>query len=279
MRYTAIALGLLLFASCKTDGVEKNKEPETQPVVEQERVDTLEMDLAVADKKTLQSGLSISWLKKGTGEALQQGDVVMIDYKVRLEDSSIVDGNHLLNKDALPFMVGFKMQTEGWEQLMGELHVGDFVRVYMPAKLARGDKEAKGLIPKNADNYITLRVLRKEKPTRVVDGNKVWLFEENKKSKKKFNENNRIIFHAMISTPTKPLYFNSFATNEPFDLRLEDQGLVPGLKKALINAKKGDRMFILVPAQEAYGSKGYLDVVKPNQDLFYNVMVMDVLDK
>jgi hypothetical protein len=35
-------------------------------------------------------------------------------------------------------------------------------------------------------------------------------------------------------------------------------------------------MFILVPYSEAYGTAGYLDFVKPGEDVFYNVLVMDV---
>jgi FKBP-type peptidyl-prolyl cis-trans isomerase len=53
---------------------------------------------------------------------------------------------------------------------------------------------------------------------------------------------------------------------------------VPGLKKALINCKKFDRLFIVVPPEEAYGSKGYLDLVKPNETVFYNVLVVDVVN-
>jgi hypothetical protein len=34
-----------------------------------------------------------------------------------------------------------------------------------------------------------------------------------------------------------------------------------------------------VPAADAYGDKGYIDIVKPNEDLFYNIFVMDVLKK
>ena len=37
-----------------------------------------------------------------------------------------------------------------------------------------------------------------------------------------------------------------------------------------------DKLFVLVPAKEAYGSKGYVDLVKPNEDLFYDVIIMDV---
>lgn len=277
MRKYGFICSLLLMAACKTEGVEKETDALVEQQVEQ-AVDTLEMDLKVLDEVKLDNGIVISWLKKGEGDLLKQGDVAMIDYKVRLEDSTIIDGNHLLNMSSFPFMVGFQMQTKGWDLTLMQLRVGDFVRVFIPSKLVRGKKGIKGLIPENADNYLTLRVLEKPKPIRQIDGNKVWLFEENPANKTKFGEDNTIVFHAMVSTPSTSRYFDSFQKNNPFELRLADNGVVPGLKKALINAKKGDRMFILVPASEAYGSKGYLDIVKPNEDLFYNVMVMDVLE-
>jgi FKBP-type peptidyl-prolyl cis-trans isomerase len=60
---------------------------------------------------------------------------------------------------------------------------------------------------------------------------------------------------------------------------LGDQGIVPGLRKALINAKNSDRMYVYIPSAEAYGSQGYMDIVKPEEALFYNIMVMDVVKK
>lgn len=266
---------LLLIVSCKSEGVEQQVLPENEQHV---KVDSLEVNMAVKEEKKLANGIIISWLEKGNGAKVKDGDVIMIDYKVRLEDSTIIDGNHLLNLEAMPFMVGFQMQTLGWDMALRELNVGDFARIKLPSELARGKKGIDGLIPENADNFITIRVLSKKKPTRTRDGNKVWVFEENKLNKKKFTEDNKIIFHAMASSPSSPLYYNSYRTNVPFELKLEDNGVIPGLKKALINAKKGDRMLVFVPSEEAYGSKGYLDIVKPNESLFYNVLVMDVVD-
>lgn len=275
MKLVSVFSILILIYSCKSEGVEQQVLPENEQHV---KVDSLEVNMTVKEEKKLANGIVISWLEKGKGAKVKDGDVIMIDYKVRLEDSSIIDGNHLLNLDAMPFMVGFQMQTKGWDIALRELNVGDFARIKLPSELARGKKGIDGLIPENADNFITIRVLSKKKPTRTRDGNKVWVFEENKLNKKKFTEDNKIIFHAMASSPSSPLYYNSYRTNVPFELKLEDNGVIPGLKKALINAKKGDRMLVLVPSEEAYGSKGYLDIVKPNEALFYNVLVMDVVD-
>lgn len=270
-----VCVGLYL-ASCSTSGVEQDKNP-VQSNVKTDR--SLDKNHAVIETKPMDNGMVIEWFEKGTGESIKPGDMVMIDYKVRLKDGDVVDGNHLLKKDKLPFLVGFQMQTKGWDIAMNELKVGDFARVKIPSHLARGEKGVNGLIPPNADNFLTIRIIEKAAPTRTVEGTKVWVLEENTNNKLKFAEGMEISFHSMVSSPSNPLYANTFRTNQPFKFKLGDYGLVPGLKKALINAKTSDRLFIVVPASEAYGVKGYLDFVKPNEDLFYNVLVMDVVKK
>lgn len=231
----------------------------------------------VRDTLIMDNGIVIKWFQHGTGETLKRGEMVAIDYKVELENGELVDGNRLNGKESIPFMVGFGMQTVGWDLAMKELVVGDFVEIFLPSELARGEKGIPGLIPPNASNTLKMRVVKRMKPTRIVDGNKVWVFEENKKNIEKFDEGKKIEFHCMVSSPSNPLYINTFRDNSPFTLSLMDSGVVPGLKKALINAKKADRMMVLVPSSEAYKSKGYLDLVKPNEDLLYNILVMNVI--
>ena len=196
-----------------------------------------------------------------------------------LEDGKQIDGNDLLNMKSFPFMVGLGMQTKGWDIALKELKIGDFAEIFIPSDLARGDKEIKGLFPKNANNVLKIRVLEKIKPTRTVDGTRVWLMEENEKNTEVFNENNRVQFHCWVSSPTNPVYFNTEWNNTPYEFGLEDSGVVPGLRKALINAKKADLIFVHIPSREAYGSKGYQDLVKPNEDLLYRVFVMNVFNK
>lgn len=271
------AVGILfLSTACKTEGVKKTENGPKITTDNELKVDSLEMDLPVTNQVKLDNGIEIQWIEKTEGESIQVGDVIMIDYKVRLKDSTIIDGNHLLNKRSFPFMVGFGLQPKGWDIALAQLKVGDFARIKIPSELARGAKEVKNLIPKNSENYLTIRVLSKRKPDREIDGNKVWIIEQNLEQKEKFNETNQIVFHSTISSPSSPFYYNSFNGEEPFQLRLEDNGTIPGLKKALINAKRGDRLFVYVPASEGYDTKGYLNLVKANEPLFYNLLVMEV---
>jgi FKBP-type peptidyl-prolyl cis-trans isomerase len=230
----------------------------------------------VATKK-LQDGLTINWFSNGKGERIEDGEVVMIDYKVKLEDGKVVDGNHLISKKSLPFLVGYGMQTKGWDLALKEMKVGDDAMVFIPSQLARGELGVKGYIPPNADNYLEIKIIRKLKPSKQINGTKIWLLEESKKGILRFESGKKILFHAMASTATNQLFVNTYRNNQPFSYAIGDKGLVPGLQKALTNAKKWDRLYIVVPPSEAYGNDGYLDIVAPNQSVFYNVLVMDVV--
>jgi FKBP-type peptidyl-prolyl cis-trans isomerase len=236
-----------------------------------------EIEPEVVTKKKWTNGIVIYWYKQGTGDLLKEGDMVNIEYEVKLKDGKIIDGNKLVNKKMLPFLVGFNLQTKGWDLAFQELKVGDRVKILIPSKLARGDKGIKGLIPPNADNWLYVNVLSIKKPTKIIDGTRVWLLEENKDNKLKFNDENAVVFHAIASTPTTNEFVNTFRLDKPFIFRLKDHGLVPGLRKALMNAKKFDRLFVVAPSDEAYGEHGFLDIVKPNESVFYNVLVMDVV--
>lgn len=273
--FTCLVLGFLI-AACDTSGVKKNDKVQSKIEPTSKDSNILDGEYTVIDRKKFDNGIKIEWFEKGSGSNVKAGDLVMIDYKVKLKDGKVVDGNHLIHRTAIPFLVGFGMQTEGWDIALKELKVGDFAKILIPSPLARGEKGIEGLIPRNADNFLIIRIIENKKPTREVAGTKVWLLEENTHNKLKFNEKCKMEFHAMASTPSSAMYVNTYRNNQPFQYKLTDHGLVPGLRNALINAKKSDRMFVLVPSSEAYGAAGYLDFVKPGEDVFYNVLVMDV---
>ena len=277
MQKILIGLLALFIVSCKTDDLQDGEvEDHSKETQKDSVVNEIDRANKTVDQIKLENGIEIKWFVHGSGDKLELGDVVSIDYKVYLMDSSIVDGNHLLQKESMPFMIGFNMQTKGWDIALQELKIGDFAEIFIPSKLARGENGIEGLIPANSDNILKIRILDVVAPTKETDGNKVWLLEENTTNKEAFNKDNEIEFHCMVSTPSNPLYVNTFRSNNTFKLKYGDRGTVPGLKKSLINAKKSDRFFVLVPASEGYGAQGYQDIVKPNEYLFYNILVMNV---
>ena len=281
MKYIYLPLAVLLF-SCSVEGVKNEKEDIPNPkVIKSDLKQTFGENKTlkptkIINQKIFDNGLKIKWFKYGKGEAINNEDVININYQVFLEDGTLVDGNELLARPSLPFLVGYGMQTKGWDLVLTSLHIGDFVEVFIPSKLARGKEGIKDLIPANANNIIRLKVINKINPTKIIDGVKVWLLEDNKTEKKMASQQNQVEFHYMVGTPSNPKYDISYQRNKPYRLKFDDKGIVEGLKKGLINCKRSDKLWIVVPAEEAYGAKGYLDLVKPNEKLFYDIFVMEV---
>ncbi len=277
MKYLTIicAVAFALFA-CKDAPLEK--EAPKKEVSKKDKEASMKPlgDKAQLDSLVMSNGIKIHWITRGTGSEIKKGDCVDIDYKVYLENGKLIEGNHKLNLPSFPFVVGFQMQTKGWDIAMKEMRIGDEVEVFIPSKLARGEKGIEGMIPPNSNNIVYIKAIEKRKPTRVIDGNKVYVFEENTENTTLFNRENTIEFYSMTSSESTPRYFNSYRENQPFRMKMKDAGPLPGLKKALNNAKKADRMYIVIPPSEAYGSKGYVDYVKPNEHLLFNIFVNDV---
>lgn len=281
---------IAILASCDTEGVKNTpvaKPEETmRPAPERvgtDVVDSTKIDLQaqydVVDEMTLNNGMKIKWFKHGDGAVVKDGDMVEIDYKVLLEDGKVIDANSLNNMASVPFMVGFQMQPS-WDVALRELRLGDHVEIFIPYKLARGDKGVKGVMPAKSNNILKLHVIGLKEPDRVVEGGtRVWMFAQNDQNNVEFGPNKRMLMHIYASSPTSPRYYDTQLENNPFNYGFGEPGLVPGLRKALNNAKRSDLMFVHVPSSEAYGSQGYRDHVKPNEDLMYRIFVMEVKEE
>jgi len=271
------AIGLL---GCNVEGVKKEINENKNIVSDLKQTNSSNKTLAptkIKNELKLKDGLKIKWFKHGEGEKLKEEEVIQINYQVFLEDGTLVDGNELLNRSSLPFLVGYGMQTKCWDLALLHLKVGDFAEIFLPSKLARGKYGVKGLIPPNANNIIRVKILSKIKPTRKIDGVKIWLLEENKDELTKATESNTIDFHYMVGTKSNPKYDLSYRRGVPFRMRFSDHGLVSGLKKAMLGVKRSDKVWVLVPPKEAYGNQGLLDLVKSNEKLFYDIFVVEVM--
>lgn len=289
IRLISCALLLAVVTACSTEGVEKTNDTEKQGQVEQptKRVGTdvkdstkidLDQEFDVVDEMSLSNGMKIKWFKHGEGAVVKDGDMINLDYRVYLEDGKLIDANSMKNLESVPFMVGFQMQPS-WDIALRELRLGDHVEVFIPYQLARGDKEIKGVLPAKSNNIVKLHILGLKEPDREVDGTRIWMFAQSDRETEVFGPNKRMAFHAYISSPSSPLYYDSQRLNNPFNYGYDEPGLVPGLRKALNNAKKADMMLVHVPSDQAYGNQGYLDYVKPGEDLFYRIFVMEVKDE
>lgn len=287
MKLIICSCALFLLYSCDLSGVQKeisntdlmdslifsdgmNEELDSSKIMNK-RLDTV-----AVSEKTLDNGIRIKWFERGSGAEVKRNDLIAIDFRNQLEDGTVYDGNHLIKKTFIPFFVGWNQQTIGWDIALSELRVGDEVEIFIPAKLARGEIGIPGVVPPNANNILLLKVVEKLEPDFTEDNIRVWIVDKMKEGRTEIGYESEVSIHYWVSSETKPRYDNSYKRKLPFDLKMGDGNIVPGLYKALLKGKKGDKMMIHIPSVEAYGTSGLPGLVPKNEDIFYDLIVLDV---
>ena len=146
----------------------------------------------------------------------------------------------------------------------------------MPAYLGRGEKGIPGLIPPNSINWLYLKILARVSPEYNQDGIKTWTFAPGVNTESIPGRENEIEYHALISTSSNPNVMNTYRAKFPLKYTKGQRNVVPGLQQVLSKVKKGQKIYVLLDPKQAYGSRGYVNIVKPNESVFYNITVKDI---
>lgn len=291
MKIQLFALLVLFSFSCSNDKKPKSQHKKSRVETKKPKLvknDSLsEFDQAKANLKTfekgkientksLENGIFIKWFKKSNGAKIKKGEMVLIEYRLALPDGKIIDGNNRLNYPCIPFVVGYNMQTPGWDFGLQQLAVGDFAKIEIPAPLAMGEKGIKGIVPPNSVNWLFVKVLARVTPGVNENGIVSWKWKDCESQKNLNDSDKEISFHAIVSTESKSSVMNSYKSNFPLRYIPGQKTIVPGLRKLLKNAKKGERYIVILDSEKAYGSRGYSDLIKPNENVLYNIEITEV---
>ena len=229
----------------------------------------------IQNTKILDNGIVLKWIINNCGRKIKRGEMVLLEYRLALPDGKIIDGNNKLNLPFIPFVLGYNMQTPGWDSAIRELSVGDFAKIEIPAELAYGEKGIKNIIPPNTANWLYVKVHSFVSPGIDENGITSWKLKEGiEKTTEKLKK--ELTFHAIVSTESKGSVMNTYLSNFPIKYTIGDKNIVPGLRKLLKNACKGDKYYVILDSKQAYGSRGYSSLIKANESVFFNIEVISV---
>jgi len=101
---------------------------------------------AKAGVKELPSGVQYKVITKGTGPQPTQTSTVTVNYEGKLVNGKVFDSSYARGKPAT-----FKLQDviPGWRDGLSQMHQGGTWMLYIPAKLAYGERGVPGLIGPN----------------------------------------------------------------------------------------------------------------------------------
>jgi FKBP-type peptidyl-prolyl cis-trans isomerase len=225
-------------------------------------------------RKKLSSGIVLKWIERGTGPGFKSGEMALIDYRLGTPDGRIIDGNNRIDLPFIPFVVGYSMQTQGWDLAFAHLRVGDFVKIEIPAALAYGSKGIKDVLAPNTPNWLYVKVLSKIKPSIDANGIRAWKLADGQPFEQEAGGVKEIAYEFVASTPNKP---NAIVARKfPQRFVVGQKTTVPGLRKILKNALQGERYYLVLAPEQAYGSKGYGQVIAPNEPVFFLLDIVGV---
>ena len=232
----------------------------------------------IIDSIKSENGIDLLWVTKGDKkDRLKSGDVVLIDYLLTLKDGTLIHSNRSVKAKQVPFMVGYNMQTKGWDLALEKMHVGDEAKVIIPPELAYGKKGFGKLIPKNASNILAIRVLSKLKPSIIHNDFKTWnIVKADDPKSLPFNEGKRITAHILATTPSNSSYINTLKNKKPLTFNFNDSDISKSLNNALKNVRSGQQIFVLIPSIKAKSKKAYNKGVKKSESIFYKISVLSV---
>ena len=136
-----------------------------------------------ATATTTASGLQFVLLKKGTDIKPVDGSTIYFKYAGYFEDGNVFDTNYeevsktfgLFNQaradqngyQAFPFEAGKKTGLiQGFIEGMGLMNIGDKILLFLPSKLAYGERGAGGVIPPNTNLVFELEITDKAVTTK-----------------------------------------------------------------------------------------------------------------
>lgn len=228
----------------------------------------------VEKRKILNSGIVLKWIERGSGPGFESGEMALIDYRLGTPDGRIIDGNNRIELPFIPFVVGYSMQTQGWDLAFAHLHVGDFVKIEIPAALAYGSKGIKDVLAPNTPNWLYVKVLSKIQPSIDANGIRAWKLADGKPFDLEEGGLKEIAYEFVASTSNRSnaIVARKFAQRYV----VGQKTTVLGLRKILKNALQGERYYLILQPDQAYGSKGFGQAIAPNESVFFLLDIVGV---
>ena len=200
---------------------------------------------------------------------------------------------------------------DGWAEAVGYMNPGDEWLVYVPAAQAFGSEPLGDLIPANSDlvyrvhleGFLSAADIAQVAPdvapaqaqgpdmaawqasfpwdgdredaTILPSGVAIVILEKGENEGPAPLEGDQILIHYEGRVAeTSEFFDSSWSRGEP--TMFEAGTLIPGFNEALSLMQPGDRFLVHIPADQAYGDKGWGEDIPPGADLMFQIELLEI---
>lgn len=110
------------------------------------------------NKTTIKNGMTIETTKEGTGPAIVNGQIAVMQYTGKLADGSVFDATSKRGGTPFEFTLGAGQVIKGWDQGILGMKVGEERTLTIPSELGYGAQGYPPVIPQNATLIFTVKL-------------------------------------------------------------------------------------------------------------------------
>lgn len=226
------------------------------------------------------SGLRYKIYRNGTGDIIERGDYVAVDYRGTFTSGVQFDASYDRGQP-FPLGVGYGFVIPGWDEGLQLLHEGDSAELYIPWQLAYGDRGS-AQMPAKSNLVFTIEpkeILYKNdfdfdayEEKRTQTGLSYYVMEEGDGAMPVAGNNVEVHYTGYFLDGK--VFDSSVEKGTPLPFQVGVGAVIPGWDEAVQLMKVGTKMRVIVPFYLAYGEQGYPGAIPPYSNLVFDMELM-----
>ncbi len=269
-RFFCLLISIALMAPACAPTAQPAAQPTSQPTsppTAQPSSPSAAQPTAAANEATTPSGLRYIDEVVGTGESLQPGDFIKLNYVGTLADGTQF-GSSLDTGQPVLFPVGIGAIIPGLDEGVASMKVGGKRKMIIPPNLAFGAQGSGTAIPPNATLIFDIEVVERLPRVKIED------IVVGTGPSPKAGDTVSVNYTGTLEDSTQ--FDSSLDRNQPFEFQYGTGQVIPGWDQGLLTMKVGGKRKLTIPPELGYGAQGAGDKIPPNATLIFEVELLEI---
>ena len=126
------------------------------------------------------------------------------------------------------------------------------------------------------ENLLLQEYLKNENITVKPTESGLYIILLNKGKGRKVQKRDKVVVHYQGTLINGQIFDSSIDRGEPIKFVIGEGNVIPAWEEAVLNMKKGEKIKLITPSNQAYGESGYEEIIPPFATLIFEIKLIDI---